>query len=45
VRANTTIAESAEVARPVVFYRKGSFGTADYNQLAVEVMERCGCSV
>ncbi|MBI5062057.1 MAG: ParA family protein, partial [Desulfatitalea sp.] len=29
VRANTTIAESAEVARPVVFYRKGSFGTAD----------------
>ena len=45
VRANTTIAESAEVARPVVFYRKGSFGTADYNQLAAEVMERCGVSV
>jgi chromosome partitioning protein len=43
VRANTTIAESAEVGRPVVFYRKGSYGTADYHQLAVEVMERCGC--
>ncbi len=41
VRANTTIAESAEVSKPVVFYRKGSFGTADYNQLATEVMDRC----
>ncbi|MFZ1982762.1 MAG: AAA family ATPase [Desulfatitalea sp.] len=41
VRANTTIAESADVGRPVVFYRKGSFGTADYNQLAAEVIERC----
>lgn len=45
VRANTTIAESAEVSRPVVFYRKGCFGTADYYQLAGEVMERCGCLV
>lgn len=41
VRANTTIAESAEVRKPVIFFRKGSFGTADYNELAAEVMARC----
>ena len=40
VRANTTIAESADAARPVVFYRKGSFGAIDYNDAAAELMER-----
>lgn len=38
VRANTTIAESAEVGKPVVFYRSGSYGAKDYMALAEEVM-------
>ena len=38
VRANTTIAESAEVGKPVVFYRSGSYGAKDYKALAEEVM-------
>ena len=38
VRANTTIAESAAVGRPVVFYRKSSFGAIDYNDLAEELL-------
>ena len=37
VRANTTIAESAEVGKPVVFYRSGSYGAKDYKALAEEV--------
>lgn len=41
VRINTTIAESAAVARPVVFYRKGSYGAIDYNDLADELIRRC----
>lgn len=40
VRVNTTIAESAAVGRPVVFYRRGSYGAIDYNDLADELMER-----
>jgi chromosome partitioning protein len=40
VRANTTIAESAAVGKPVVFYRKGSFGAIDYNDLAEELLKR-----
>ncbi len=40
VRANTTIAESAAVGRPVVFYRSGSFGAIDYNDLAEEVLAK-----
>lgn len=40
VRANTTIAESAVVGRPVVFYRKNSHGAIDYNDLAEEVLEK-----
>jgi chromosome partitioning protein len=40
VRTNTTIAESAEVGKPVVFYRTGSYGATDYLQLARELMER-----
>lgn len=37
IRANTTVAESADVGKPVVFYRPGSFGARDYVQLAEEV--------
>lgn len=42
IRMNTTIAESADVARPVVFYRKSSYGAIDYNNLAERVIERVG---
>lgn len=42
VRANTTIAESADVCRPVVFYRKSSFGSVDYRNLADELLEKFG---
>ncbi|MFZ7126984.1 MAG: ParA family protein [Desulfobacterales bacterium] len=42
VRANTTIAESADVCRPVVHYRPGSSGAADYRRLAGEVLDRTG---
>jgi chromosome partitioning protein len=38
IRANTTIAESAEVGKPVVFYRSGSYGAKDYKALAEEVL-------
>jgi chromosome partitioning protein len=37
IRANTTIADSADVGRPVVYYRRSSFGSADYMELAREV--------
>jgi len=40
VRANTTIAESAAVGKPVVFYRRGSFGAIDYNDLADELLQK-----
>ena len=40
VRANTTIAESAAVGKPVVFYRKRSFGALDYRSLAKELIRR-----
>jgi len=40
VRSNTTIAESAAVGKPVVFYRKGSFGAIDYSDLAVELLQK-----
>ena len=40
VRSNITIAESAAVGKPVVFYRTGSFGAIDYNDLAEELLER-----
>ncbi len=40
IRVNTTIADSAEVGKPVVFYRSGSFGAADYRELAQEVLKR-----
>ncbi len=38
VRANITIAESAAVGKPVVFYRRSSFGAIDYNELAEELL-------
>lgn len=38
IRANTTIAESADVGKPVVFYRRGSYGAIDYNALAEEIL-------
>ncbi len=40
VRTNTTIAESAEASKPVVYYRSGSYGAKDYRRLAREVMAK-----
>jgi chromosome partitioning protein len=40
IRNNTTIAESADVGKPVVFYRRSSFGAIDYNDLADELLTR-----
>lgn len=40
IRANTTIAESAEAGKPVVFYRRGSYGAMDYTELAKELLAR-----
>jgi chromosome partitioning protein len=40
IRNNTTIAESAEAGKPVVFYRRSSYGAIDYNALADEVLRR-----
>ncbi len=40
IRVNTTIAESASVGKPVVFYRTGSYGSLDYRDLAREILDR-----
>jgi len=40
IRINTTIAESAEAGKPVVFFRSGSNGARDYLQLAEEMIRR-----
>ena len=40
IRINTTIAESAGVGKPIVFYRKGSYGAGDYRDLAMELLAR-----
>ncbi len=40
IRTNTTIADSAIVGKPVVFYRGGAFGAVDYADLAAEVLEK-----
>lgn len=40
VRVNTTIAESAAVGKPVLFYRKSSYGAIDYSDLADELIEK-----
>lgn len=42
IRVNTTIADSAEVGKPVIFYRSGSYGAADYRELAREVLAHSG---
>ena len=42
IRSNTTIAESADVGRPVVFYRRSSFGAIDYTRLADELLAQSG---
>lgn len=39
IRTNTTIAESADMGKPVVFYRRSSYGAIDYNFLAEELLE------
>ncbi len=38
IRANTTVAESAYVKKPVVYYRKSSYGAMDYRNLAKEIL-------
>ena len=38
IRVNTTIAESAEVKKPVIFYRKNSYGSIDYTNFAHELL-------
>lgn len=40
IRANTTIADSADAGKPVLFYRRGSFGAEDYTALAREILSR-----
>ncbi len=37
IRTNTTIAESTDVGKPIVFYRKSSYGSSDYIDLAKEI--------
>lgn len=38
IRSNTTIADSAAVGKPVVFYRTTSFGALDYKAFADEIV-------
>lgn len=40
VRHNTTIAESAAVGKPVVFFRRSCFGATDYCNLAAELLQK-----
>ncbi len=40
IRTNTTIAESAEVGKPLLFYRSGSYGAKDYLKLARELIDK-----
>lgn len=40
IRSNTTIAESADVGKPVVFFRRSSYGALDYTALADELLSR-----
>jgi chromosome partitioning protein len=37
IRNNTTIAASSDAGKPVVFFRKGSYGAKDYMNLAMEL--------
>jgi len=38
IRNNTTIAESAGVGKPIVFFRQSSYGSEDYTNLAKELL-------
>ena len=40
IRTNTTVAESTDVGKPIVFYRTTSRGARDYKDLAKEVLSR-----
>ncbi|MCJ7616625.1 MAG: AAA family ATPase [Desulfobacterales bacterium] len=40
IRINTTIADSADAGKPVVFYRKSSYGSSDHIELARELLAR-----
>ena len=40
IRNNTTIAASSDRGKPVVFFRKGSYGAIDYTNLAGELTSR-----
>jgi len=40
IRTNTTIAESTDAGKPVVFWRPGSTGAQDYTALAEELVRR-----
>ena len=40
IRVNTTIAESAGVGKPVIFYRQSSYGSLDYTNLAKELLSK-----
>jgi chromosome partitioning protein len=40
VRVNTTIAESAGVGKPVIFFRQNSYGSSDYTSLAKELLAK-----
>jgi len=40
IRVNTTIAESAGVGKPVVFFKQSSYGSLDYTNLAKELLAK-----
>jgi chromosome partitioning protein len=40
IRVNTTIAESAGVGKPVIFFRQSCYGSTDYRAFAQELMEK-----
>jgi chromosome partitioning protein len=40
IRVNTTIAESAGIGKPVIFFRQNSYGSLDYTSLAAELLTK-----
>lgn len=40
IRVNTTIAESAGIGKPVIFFRQNSYGSIDYMSLANELLTK-----
>jgi chromosome partitioning protein len=40
IRVNATVAESADMGKPVVYYRKSSYGAIDYTAFAEEFQSR-----